>query len=490
MSEELRDVSLFEQLRQIVSRRRRIVLLALAIPLTGATTLAVFMPRSYRSTAIVIVERGAGVSDDEVDGRLTALKSENLSRSRLQALIARFNLYRGAEPRRSIEPLIDQMQKDISIEVDKEERGGRSIVVAIHVTYTGRDPRVTANVANELASFYEREDLHMREHRAAYTLDKLQGQLADARQQLDEQEARLKNYKMEHLSELPEQVGLHLAALEQLNSQIRASRPEPHQVRVAADSHHSVATYHDPRLDQLRELEARFTDEHPDVQRLKREIAVLPYGRSGLPDDPPATDLGEPAAAIDPNGGAHAQDMRLKIEELRQKAAVHEHGILNAPFRQQELEALLPDYVAARTRFQSLSDKYEVAQLWDPRHDDGRLRVLDPAVPRREAIAPNVPRILAVGIALALAILVSVVAIVERMDTSFHTLDDLRSFTSVPVLASVPRLVTWTDQRQARRGTRRFVTVLLLIVASVFVGAAYLGRGDQTLLTGTAHGRP
>jgi succinoglycan biosynthesis transport protein ExoP len=220
MSEELRSTSLLEQIRQILSRRRRIVVLALAVPITGAVGLASFAPRSYRSSAVVIVERGPGVSDDDVDARLSALRSENLRRSRLGALVERFNLYRGmerrssAERRNSAELLIDQMQKDVRIDLDKEERGGRSIVIAVHVTYAASSPQLAADVANDLASFYEREDLRMREQRAGNTRSKLQEQLADARQRLDEQETRLKDYKMHHLSELPEQVGLHLSAFE------------------------------------------------------------------------------------------------------------------------------------------------------------------------------------------------------------------------------------------------------------------------------------
>src|SRR4029077_20556870 len=114
----------------------------------------------------------------------------------------------------------------------------------------------------DLAGFYEREDLRMREQRAGFTRDKLQEQLTDARQRLDEQEAKLKDYKMHHLSELPEQVGLHLSALEQLNSQIRASRADPSAGGRSPSAHAQVQTgdtERDERLDRLRELRTRFT---------------------------------------------------------------------------------------------------------------------------------------------------------------------------------------------------------------------------------------
>lgn len=496
MSETLRGSPVFEQISQILSRRRRLVVLALAVPITGASGFALFTPRSYRSTAVVVVERGPGVSDDDVDARLSALKSENLRRSRLRTLIGRFDLYHDTDRHASAELLIDQMQKDVRVDVDKEERGGRSVAIAVHVTYTARDPQIAADVANELAAFYEREDLRMREQRATYTRGKLQEQLADARQRLDEQEARLKDYKMHHLSELPEQVGLHLSALEQLNSQIRSSRTEAGPVArnasgrpVPGQLSPTAEAEQDERLNRLRELETHYTAEHPDVKRLKREIAMMPYV-SKVPvayqQHQDNTDTAEPEAAIEEASKeaskARAEGIRRRVEELRQAAAIHERGILNAPFRQQELEALLPDYVAARTRYQSLSEKYEIALLWDPRHDDGRLRVLDPAVPRDQPVAPSVTRIAGLGIALSLAAVVSMVALVERTDTSFHTLDDLRAFTRVPVLASVPRLVTSTERRREARKARRFAATVLLLIAIILAGSAYISRGSQAFV--------
>lgn len=488
MTEDYRSTFSLERLWQMLVRRRRVALLALAVPIAGATGFAQFSPRSYRSTATVIVERGGGVSDDDVDARLSSLKSENLSRVRLKSLIRRFDLYRDMRRRQPVEQVVDQMQKDIRVDVDKEERSGRSVVVAIYVTYTAGQPKVAAAIANELAAFYEREDLRMREERAAYMLHKLRDQLTDARRELDQHEARLQDFKRRHLNELPEQVGLHLAALEQLNSQIRVSRGETRTDGATSPRRVRAQIARDARLDQLRELRARFTDEHPDVKRLKREIAMVPYA----PD--------EPAEYADPPSGstasvatvsrARAAEVRKTVEALRQRAAEHERRILNAPFRQQELEALLPDYAAARTRFQSLSDKYELAKLWDPRHDDGRLRVLDPAVARREFVAPNVPRILAGGLALALVCLVGAVALVERMDTSFHTLDELRSFTNVPVLARVPRRPSWTERRQAQRRTRRFLAMVALVVVAVFGGAAYVGHSARAFVTGAAHSQP
>lgn len=465
---------------QILLRRRRIALLALAVPIAGALGAALFLPRSYRATAVAVVERGAGVDDDDLDARLSVLSSENMRRSRLAGLITRFKPYGEAARGGTREAAIDQLQKAIALEHQKEDRGGRSVTSAIAVSFTASSPQLAADVANELATFYEREDLRMREERAARTTGKLEEQLAEAKKRLDEQAGRLKDYKMRNLHELPEQVGLHLAELAQLNSQMRVGREPSATPRAASVRPPAAPKVFDPRLDRLAELRTRYTDAHPEVRQLKREIEQNPMRREPAADgaEPREEDADDLAAA----STARMENARRRVAELAEKAARHEQGIMNAPFRQQELDALLPDYLAARSQYQTLWEKYEIAKAWDPLTDGGRVAVLDPAVPRNKAIAPSVPKILAIGLALALALAAGAILLAERMDTSFHSADDLRVFTRVPVLATVPRLASPREHRRRARETRLLAAKFLMLLAFTFAGSAYLSRSSSTLV--------
>jgi hypothetical protein len=67
----------------------------------------------------------------------------------------------------------------------------------------------------------------------------------------------------------------------------------------------------------------------------------------------------------------------------------------------------------------------------------------------------------------ALAFAVAAAIAVDLMDTSFHTIDELRAFTVVPVLASIPRINTIRDRRNrqlrlAAMTAAAAVTVVLL----------------------------
>ena len=80
------------------------------------------------------------------------------------------------------------------------------------------------------------------------------------------------------------------------------------------------------------------------------------------------------------------------------------------------------------------------------------------------------------------------VVLAEHIDTSFHTLDDLRAFTKVPVLASVPRIVRATDTaRQARQ--RWLATALITLGLVLFVVVLHrLAAGNYFLVEALSRG--
>jgi len=70
----------------------------------------------------------------------------------------------------------------------------------------------------------------------------------------------------------------------------------------------------------------------------------------------------------------------------------------------------------------------------------------------------------------SLAFAAAAIALAERIDTSFHTVDDLRSFTRVPVLVSIPPLRTHAARWRTRR---RFAWMALVTVTGMaLIGAA------------------
>ena len=87
------------------------------------------------------------------------------------------------------------------------------------------------------------------------------------------------------------------------------------------------------------------------------------------------------------------------------------------------------------------------------------------------------------GLAISLGLAAGAVMLAEALDTSFHTVDDLRALTSVPVLVSIPRIVGAADVRRRRRWVQVAAVSALLGIA-VIVGASYfVAHENERLVT-------
>jgi hypothetical protein len=107
--------------------------------------------------------------------------------------------------------------------------------------------------------------------------------------------------------------------------------------------------------------------------------------------------------------------------------------------------------------------------------------VLEAAIPPEGPAAPNRLRLLIMGALLALAAAAAAVIAREQLDTSFHTVDELREFTAIPVLATIPEIGTARRAHAYGRlalGTASAVAVIILVGTL----SAYIANGNETLV--------
>src|SRR5262245_18625913 len=187
------------------------------------------IPSVYQSTATILIERRQvpdtfvkSTITGGIDYRLQTITQEALSRSRLESLIDRFDLYQDLRQRVPPEQVIELMRKDILLNQTEGQKGSQGeSVSALAISYKGRDPQQVAEVANTLASFYIDENLKARAQQAVETADFLRGKLVEMKQRQEEEQQRLRRFKERYMGELPEQLQANLKALDNLNTQLR-----------------------------------------------------------------------------------------------------------------------------------------------------------------------------------------------------------------------------------------------------------------------------
>ena len=509
---------------EVWHRRKYIAIVAFVVALVAVVAVALALPNLYRATATVLVERQQ-VSEAfvrpsvtaELETRIQTIDQQVRSRARLSEIITRLGLYpelRGTVP---MDDIVKIMNQDIHLGLKGVEQAatGRSATIAFTLSYVGRDPEKVAHVTNMLVDTYIQQNSESRERQASRTAEFLKQQLTDLKRQLDDEERRSSDFKLRHAGELPEQVEVNLAALERLNTQLRLN--SEYQIRAierrerlqqqlsgtpatnAAEDAPSPAARLAKLEDEMIELRRKFGDRHPNIIRARTEIddlkTIVERAKSTGGDEsdaataPPTVSFTKQALA---QSDKEIATLRSEETFLRQVIAGYEGRIENAPKRHEELERLSRDFNTSRERYEVLLKRYEEAQLAD-NLEQGRgveqFSILDAALPPRRPSAPNRMWLLLMGFVGSLAFAFAAIVAAERLDTTFHTVEDLRAYSNLPVVASIRWIPT---QKHARVRRVKFGLATAAVIACLGVVAAggyYVASNNEQIVRMTARGR-
>ena len=525
------DDSLALRIVEIVRRRALLAIAVFAAVLAAAVSFALYLPDLYRSTALVVVERPISESvvrtpvSGELESRLYVIKQEILSRDRLIGLIERFDLYPELRQRASVEDVLAQARNDIAVQpAGPEQVSGRVKTVSFTLSYTGDTRESVADVTNAVAAFYVQQNQQMRSDEAIRTMEFLRQQLNEAKAQLDRHDSDMRAFTSRYTGELPQQVGVNLATLERLNTQLRLNGEQ--QIRIIEQRDKLLDGLRDPivisraaggaeisaegierlkKIDdvkkQLLEAEGQFTDRHPDVVRLREQLSVLERDHKQAEAEETrqreeAEAAARTAAAADPNvpppqvrrrtlENLDAELERLRQEQIgiRQTITSFEQRLESSPQRQQDYALITRDYTSAKDQYDSLMKRYDEAQLTASMESDRAgetFRVLEPALPPEGPAAPNRFRLLIMGLLMAAAAAAAAVILREQFDTAFHSVEDVRDYTAVPVLVSIPPIGP-TPLGQKLKTTLATASTLAIITLAATT-AAYLARDNAQLV--------
>jgi len=545
--EDRRNTSGLDVLLEVWSRHKWLATLVFTGPFVVTVSLAIALPNLYRSTATLLLERPQ-VSEtfvkssvtSELETRMQTISQEILSRSRLQDLIIRFDLYPEFRKRVSPEEVVDRMRRDIRMEFKGrdirmeakavEPQGERGATVAFTLSFRGRDPATVAKVTNTLASLFVEENLKLRKRQAAGTAKFLRVELEAMKRKLDKEERRLSEFKERHLGELPEQMAVNLTTLGRLNAELRLNKEN--QTRTLewmereklagqlalARQQYADGTSAPPSVDslvpdgdaevitarlaqfrlarlkqELTDLRAHFSEKYPDVIRVKAEIASLERqlaaaesndGSEARPDS-----QANPSRTQDGKGHSEAekqlQTLREEEKVLRQAIATYDRRVDATPRLEQEYQELFGDYKTMKDLYNTLLQRYQealMAESIEHGRKGDQVRLLDPAILSTRPAAPNRLRLILIGLVLSIGLAGAAVWLIEHRDTSFHTLTELEAFTKLPVLARIPRIITKADasrwQRQVWIGTAAALVGLAILAGTTH----YIAQGNEQLV--------
>src|SRR5579862_5291459 len=320
------------------------------------------IPPVYRSGTLILVEQPAVPSQyvmpniaSNLQDRLQSITQQILSRTRLLHIVSQLNLYPDQRQQMNPDDLVARMRKDITIELGHSDSDQ---LTSFDVYYSSHDPRTAQRVTNELTNLFITENVEARQQQSENTTKFLESQLEQARKTLSRQEDQVRRYKDQHSGELPSQLQGNLQILSGLQNQIQSEEDALNQAKQQNVYLESLLQQYrasqppqkggnqlltglpalDAELDrlkkQLAELRSRYTDLHPDVRRVKEEIARTEQMRQQMAKrlaantaNGPKQDVDSRAAGINgPDGAAVGQlESQLKandIEVANRQAAI------------------------------------------------------------------------------------------------------------------------------------------------------------------------
>jgi len=486
----------------VVKHRWPCLIGTLALTLVFTVIIAV-LPNVYEATTTILVDPqqvpekyvSAVVSPDSY-ARLNTLTQQVLSRTRLQEVIDEFNLY---SDRRNLskEEKVEEMRRDISFEV---KQGSGMELSTFSLTYQGKQPVTVAAVANELAESFIHWNIKSRDEQVSGTRDFLSSELMTAKRSLERQENALRQFKMSHLGETPDQTANNLVAISGLRSALQANAdamnrldeekliltrsPEPTN---SSTSPHALPSERETLEAQKRQLEAsieqlrtHYSDRYPDVIRathrleeIKSQLEALPPDTTGQTADVSAakSDVPVRVAIID----REMKKLEADRDRIQSQIESHQSKVDVAPLREQELLELSRNYDISKQHYQALLDKsFNIAMAADLELNQKaeRFRVLDPARVPEKPVKPPRKKLIAASGFLAFGLSILILLIKEELNPVVKTEMELKSLlpSGVRIWGFVPRIEVTSDALRARRwAIGASVVCFLLCVAIVGV---------------------
>jgi uncharacterized protein involved in exopolysaccharide biosynthesis len=353
------------------------------------------------------------------------------------------------------------------------------------ISFKAQDARTAQQVCGEITSLFTSENLSERQQSAEGTTDFLKQQLADAKRNLDDQDAKLAAFEQKNIGKLPGQsISLGSSSLvmgsptestlQALTTQLdavtqqlgRSQQDVTFLQALIAQQTHELQRITDPGagisvderraelkklIAQKQELDATYQPDYPDVIAINRKISELQaeIARTPVETAPKAaTHVDDTPQMLSLKAQLRSAQLAMdsgKAEQARLQADVHtyEARIEASPLVEEEYKQITRDHETALQFYNTLLTKMNessMATALEQRQQGEQFRVMDapnlpdaPSFPNRMVFAGG-------GLAAGFVLGLLISALLEYRDTSLRNERDIWAFTKLPTMAIISHI--------------------------------------------------
>lgn len=466
------------------------------------------------------------LTNEDVTQRLQTMNKEVLSRYELEPMIAKYDLFKlERNAGLPMELIIEKMIKNIVVEIEKTDDDQK--IAAFSIKYRDRSPESARNVAAELAGKYVNKQVIASTQTAEMTREFIDKQLTEAKTNLDTLEKQRLEIMKQNIDTLPDSSTGLIAQMTnasskrdsltkekesliiergRINDQISTNIRQINTIETLVSSQAQQTAKSATRFEdtpayaqlvqkqtelngKLKNLLTQFREKHPDVLATKNEIEEVDLKMKELAklskkkEDEATKSSGANIEIQKRNIEVENKALQDRIGRIEQQIAYKEQEIANVagelsgigakintiPNVKVALEGINNQYMSAKTTYEDYLKKKNDAQLQVNRESNAQgetIRVVDAANLPGSPVAPKRAVLTGVGagIGLVIGLLLAMLFEFPRF-FRIQNIDDAKHYTGLPVLASVPPLLSHNEKVWIKRS--HWLKVLVGIAVAV-----------------------
>lgn len=456
--------------------RRKDLIVAISLVIATLTTyLAFHLPDVFRSSTLILVTPQslpanyvASTVTSTIAQRMRGIAQQVLGRTILEKVVQEFDLFHPSGSEVSLERRVLMLRQRITLSINQTD--------TFSLSFDAETPETAQRVTARLAERFIEENLNVREQQAAGTTSFISAESERLRRELEEQEARVNRFQAQHWNELPSNRDANAHAMDQLRRELENGiirietlkdrkvslenqiaeaetlEREFAKVRTLGIPASGTTQTVDPKI-QLDNLLSKYSERHPDVIRLKREIES---SRIEMPAKESTKTVSNQSVTLSPPLRTALQvqltdinrelaSLQARIDNVRTEIKLFQSRLDNVALRAMEYSKITRNYDITLKKYQDLLAKSlesELSENMEKKQKGEQFRIVDPASFPQNPASPNRPRMIIVGILLGIGAGISTSFLLERFNTSFKRTDDLEGFTNIPLLATLPTITT------------------------------------------------
>lgn len=493
---ENRELNIDDYLAMLRRRAKVIVIPMLLAPLVGFLV-SYAVPPKYTSQSLILVE-GQKVPEtmvqpvvsDDLQTRIQMLRAVATSDSEMRPVLTSLFPNRSSQ---QIDSMLDDMRSQTDLVgvpfadlsqitgSNVKKKPGQATSPGFFVSYTAPNAREAQQVCEALTSKIIAKNLKFIQDNAKGTVDVLTQGLENAKNNLDEMDAKMAAFKKQYAGQLPGDEENNLKLLGTLGAQLEANTQTLNRAQQdkaytesllaqqlaawkTSQSSTNPETLEKQLADlqsQLLQLQARYTSDYPDVIKTKADIAELKAKLAEVDKSSAATD-----AAIDKGSASEPieiRQMRIQIHQyedaiagatreqkrLQPEIAALQGRLSLSPAVEEQFEQLTRDYGTAQKTYQDLladKSKADMTANMTSQAQGERMDEIQPASYPDTQSFPNRMLFAAGGLAAGLALGGGIALWLELRDNAIRTEADAEAALQLPLLVAVPWVGCGTEE--------------------------------------------